>query len=306
MTAGTGGWTGSPTAYALQWRRCDSSGGSCSDIFGATGSSYTLASLDVGDTVRVSVTATGAGGAGVAASGRFPTSGTIVSSGGGGGGGGGGGTSVPDLKVSLTASKTTIQPDEESDLTATVANIGGAGALQTHLLIALPATMTLLGPPAYDRGSGCTGAQTLDCYLDYVPNGGTTAVHFAVRVGGQGAQTVTASANADREANPGDNTASIVIQVATTVPPPPPNSKGVTKVGTAHDAARPGTTRCAASEATTRSGAWAEAIFSSAAQAATGCTAARATTTSRRETGGVTPWIAARVATRRSWTRSTA
>src|SRR5439155_20786500 len=172
-----------------------------------------------------------------------PTSGTIVSSGGGGGGGGGGGTSVPDLKVSLTASKTTIQPDEESDLTATVANIGGAGALQTHLLIALPATMTLLGPPAYDRGSGCTGAQTLDCYLDYVPNGGTTAVHFAVRVGGQGAQTVTASANADREANPGDNTASIVIQVATTVPPPPPNSKGVTKVGTAHDDVLRGTAR---------------------------------------------------------------
>jgi Ca2+-binding RTX toxin-like protein len=139
-----------------------------------------------------------------------------------GGGGGGGGTSVPDLKVALSASKTTLAPGDESDLVATVTNSGGAGSLQTHLVITLPATMTLLGPPAYDRGSGCTGTQKIDCYLDYVPNGATTKVLFAVRVSGSGAQTLDAVASADREANPADNHAAITITVQATSPPPPP------------------------------------------------------------------------------------
>ena len=77
-----------------------------------------------------------------------------------------------------------LLPGSEADLVATVANTGGAGALQTHLLIDLPSTMTLLGPPAYERGSGCTGSQKIDCFLDYIPNGASTKVVFAVRVSG--------------------------------------------------------------------------------------------------------------------------
>jgi hypothetical protein len=172
--------------------------------------------------------------------------------GGGAGGGGGGGTSVPDLKVSLSASKSTLAPGEESDLVATVTNGGGAGSLQTHLVITLPNTMTLLGPPAYDRGSGCTGTQTIDCYLDYVPNGGTAKVLFAVRVSGGGTQSLSAVASADRDANLADNTSSITLTVTTTTtttpPPPLPNPvlaqlpsrvlQAVTKGNTASVAAR--------------------------------------------------------------------
>jgi hypothetical protein len=157
-------------------------------------------------------------------SGVFPTIprwAVSVPTGGGGGGGGGGGTSVPDLKVSLSASKSTLAPGEESDLVATVTNGGGAGALQTHLVITLPGTMTLLGPPAYDRGSGCTGTQTIDCFLDYVPNGSTAKVLFAVRVSGSGTQSLSAVASADRDANLADNTSSITITVTTTTNPPP-------------------------------------------------------------------------------------
>jgi hypothetical protein len=93
--------------------------------------------------------------------------------------------------------------------------------LQTHLVIDLPATMTLLGPPAYDRGSGCTGTQKIDCYLDYIPNDGSTKVVFAVRVSGSGAQQITATASSDRESNAADNTATLTLQVTTPTTPTP-------------------------------------------------------------------------------------
>ena len=64
LTATNGSWANSPTSYGYQWQDCTtgSLGLLCSDISGATGSSYTLANSDVGDTVRVVVTASNAGG----------------------------------------------------------------------------------------------------------------------------------------------------------------------------------------------------------------------------------------------------
>jgi hypothetical protein len=66
LSTSNGSWTGNPTSYSYQWRRCDSGGSSCSDISGATSSSYVLATEDVGQTLRVVVTATNAGGSGTA------------------------------------------------------------------------------------------------------------------------------------------------------------------------------------------------------------------------------------------------
>jgi hypothetical protein len=62
LLASDGSWTGSPTSFADQWRRCDPSGATCVDIAGQTGRSYTPIAADVGQTLRVRVTATNAGG----------------------------------------------------------------------------------------------------------------------------------------------------------------------------------------------------------------------------------------------------
>ena len=62
LTASEGTWSGSPDTYAYQFEDCNSSGASCVAISGATNQSYTLASTDVGDTIRVIVTASNGAG----------------------------------------------------------------------------------------------------------------------------------------------------------------------------------------------------------------------------------------------------
>ena len=68
LSTTNGSWTNSPTSYAYRWQDCDSSGANCTSISGATSSSYTLVSGDVGHTIRAVVTATNAGGSGSATS----------------------------------------------------------------------------------------------------------------------------------------------------------------------------------------------------------------------------------------------
>jgi len=62
LAASPGAWSNTPTAFAYKWEDCDAGGANCTAIAGATASTYTLALSDVGDTIRVLVTATNAGG----------------------------------------------------------------------------------------------------------------------------------------------------------------------------------------------------------------------------------------------------
>jgi hypothetical protein len=62
IRAGNGGWVNGPTRFAYQWLRCDEKGASCARIPGATSSSYTLTSSDVGHTMIVLVTASNSAG----------------------------------------------------------------------------------------------------------------------------------------------------------------------------------------------------------------------------------------------------
>src|SRR5258708_24962143 len=62
LTASNGTWSNTPTSYAYQWRRCASDGTTCGDITGATKQTYTVATADIGHTLRVVVTASNADG----------------------------------------------------------------------------------------------------------------------------------------------------------------------------------------------------------------------------------------------------
>jgi hypothetical protein len=62
LTAGNGTWSNAPTAFAYQWLRCNGGGNSCAAIASATEKTYTLVAADVGQTIKVRVTASNADG----------------------------------------------------------------------------------------------------------------------------------------------------------------------------------------------------------------------------------------------------
>ena len=69
LTVNPGTWTGAqPITITGQWRRCNTSGGGCSDIRGATGRTYTLQAADVGKTLRIVVKARNSNGSATATS----------------------------------------------------------------------------------------------------------------------------------------------------------------------------------------------------------------------------------------------
>jgi Ca2+-binding RTX toxin-like protein len=140
----------------------------------------------------------------------------------GGGAGGGGGT--PNLGVRLETSTSQVAPAGVIDVSAYVKNAGSGSAFQTHLTIALPPSLELLGTPYFERGSGCTGTQTVDCFLDFLPTGAETPVRFELRANAPGAQTITATASTDRDSDLADNSATatlaVVAPAAAPVAPP--------------------------------------------------------------------------------------
>jgi hypothetical protein len=78
LVASHGTWTGKPSSFHYQWNRCDTTGGACVAIGGATARIYTPTTSDIGHTLRVAVTAHNGSGsttASSAATGVVPPSG---------------------------------------------------------------------------------------------------------------------------------------------------------------------------------------------------------------------------------------
>jgi hypothetical protein len=68
LTAAPGTWSVDDVTIAYQWQHCDAAGANCTDVTGATQSTYAVTAADVGFTIRVNVTATDRFGAPVASS----------------------------------------------------------------------------------------------------------------------------------------------------------------------------------------------------------------------------------------------
>ena len=62
LTAENGSWQNNPTSFEYQWQRCNASGAGCANVNGATAKTYNVVGADVGNTLRVRVTAVNADG----------------------------------------------------------------------------------------------------------------------------------------------------------------------------------------------------------------------------------------------------
>ena len=68
LTGSEGSWSNTPTSFAYQWLRCNGGGNNCASVANGTQNTYTLVGADVGNTMRVRVTATNADGSNAAQS----------------------------------------------------------------------------------------------------------------------------------------------------------------------------------------------------------------------------------------------
>jgi Tol biopolymer transport system component len=79
VTPGTwGGGLGGAVTFGYQWRRCDAKGAGCTNIAGATGTTYVLVAADQGHTLQVVVTAAGSGGTATATTDRTGLIGPVI------------------------------------------------------------------------------------------------------------------------------------------------------------------------------------------------------------------------------------
>jgi hypothetical protein len=98
------------------------------------------------------------------------------------------------LETTIVSSTSAAFPGSEIDFTIVLANHTGTGLSNLALHIRLPEGLRLLGRPAYERGTGCTGTTELSCDLQFLRSNVKTVVRLGTRVepGSPAAVKVTA------------------------------------------------------------------------------------------------------------------
>jgi hypothetical protein len=116
-----------------------------------------------------------------------------------------------DLEVSIQAPSSRVFPGQEANFTVWSSNSSeyqGYGSVV--LTIGLPPGASLVGPPSYQRGSGCTVAgSTVTCRLDSLSPKMSTPVSFGIKPTQFGTQTLTAALMAQGLALPRQASVSI-------------------------------------------------------------------------------------------------
>lgn len=155
LNGSDGTWSGAGVKYSEQWMRCDSSGGNCSPIAGATSLSYGLGSADSGLTIRLAVVAANQRGTSTATS---DPSAVVVAP-----------TSLPP-PTTTSGSSGSGSGSSGSDTTApsTPTNLATTGNTTTSVALTWSASTDNVGVTGY--AVSANGA----------PQGTTTATSFAV------------------------------------------------------------------------------------------------------------------------------
>lgn len=126
---------------------------------------------------------------------------------------GGGGGGRPDLVVQASATPAAPAVGETITYVLSVRNLGGP-ASRAFVAVHLPSQVAYAGSET-DRGSGCTGATTLACDLDFLAGDlvATVRIHAVVR--GPGTLTFTATSAAEpADAQPANDNISVVTVIA--------------------------------------------------------------------------------------------
>jgi hypothetical protein len=228
-------------------------------ITGATASTYTVSSADVGSTIDVVVSATNTGGgtdaaaAATATVAAAPAGGSGGSSGGGSSGGssGGGGGTGGSLDLALSGYQTPAHAVAGMNvtyvLTATMLTQHQL-AQNVNVAVSLPAGVSYVGS-SVDRGSGCrpSTSASLVCNLDFLSDQAMTGtVVISAKVISDGTHTLVATVSTQQsESSLTNNTVTITDSSGTTPPPAGLNGGSSTSADTvkptAHALASAGT-----------------------------------------------------------------
>ena len=104
-----------------------------------------------------------------------------------------------DLVPSIVGTRTSASPGEEVDFTVYLDNPTRDTLTQVLLKLKLSSGLKLLGPPFYERGSGCVGTSTIVCNIDFLEARQSTLLRLGVQVTSPPGATETVQATVTSE-----------------------------------------------------------------------------------------------------------